>query len=106
MAYMDRQPWNVNMSASSNLSVRPFFLWAAMIASPLMIPALMLHDRLASGGGDGLLGFWSGAAIVMVCALTIVVCLAIGLARGEKPRRLGLLAVALGLLPMLWLTFF
>ncbi len=93
------------MNMNSNSSVRPRFLWAAIIAAALLVPGLMLVDRFAASGGDGLQGFWPGVLVLAGCVLTSVICTIIGLMRGERPRWLALIALALWCVPLLWLVF-
>jgi hypothetical protein len=91
--------------SASNPTARPRFLWAAIIAAALLVPGLMLADRLAAAGGDGLQGFWPGVLVLAGSALTSMICTVIGLVRGERPRWLALIALALWCLPVLWLAF-
>lgn len=93
------------MNMNSNSPPRPRFLWASIIAAVLMVPGLMLVDRLAASGGDGLQGFWLAVLVVAATALTSVVCTVIGLARGERPRWSAALALAMWCVPLLWLAF-
>lgn len=94
----------MNRSASGP-AARPRFLWAAIIAAALLVPGLMLVDRLAASGGDGLQGFWPGVLVLAGCTLTSMLCTIVGLIRGDRPRWLALVALALWCLPVLWLAF-
>lgn len=93
------------MNMASNPPARPRFLWASIIAAALLVPGLMLVDRFTATGGDGLQSFWPGVLVLAGSALTSMICTIVGLIRGERPRWLAAIALALWCLPVFWLVF-
>ena len=83
----------------------PRLLRIAIVAAALIVPLLMLIDRIASPDGDGYGNFWPGGFVYLGCVLASAICMLVGLVRGERPRWLGLIAVVLWLLPAAFLLF-
>jgi hypothetical protein len=88
------------MPTSERVAKKPILLSAAIVAAALIMPLLIWLDGSATSGGDGLQTFWSGAMIFGGCALLSVLCMIVGIIRGERPRWLAIIPIGI----LVWLA--
>ena len=93
------------MHAPAPIHRRPAWLLAAFVPALAPVPVFYLIDRTVAHGGDGLGGFWPTVLAGLACVLACLVCVVVGLVRGERPRWLALLAPAVLVAPAGWLLF-
>jgi hypothetical protein len=83
------------MSTNERTARKPILFSIAIFAAALIMPLLIWLDGTATSGGDGLQTFWSGAMIFGGCALLSVLCMVVGIIRGERPRWLILISLCI-----------
>ncbi len=90
---------------NTSLASKPKFLMASIGAAALIIPLLFLISSTARSGGDGLQTFWPSVLAFAGCVLASLICMIVGLVRGERPRWLAIIAVLLCAFPVGYLMF-
>lgn len=78
------------------------WLWTAVMAAGAHLPLISLLMIWAQEGhcADGLCGFMESVFVWLLCGLVALAAAIVGLARGERPRWLALVALATMVLPM------